>query len=131
MKPTARQKKLLRNVADESFCSGVQDDFGRAPFNDHLPSADPMIALKMKNVMPHVDYWVGNSCLEGREYTAVFWLAEIHKHARFSIHVGNQMVDMGEGNFILFDDRIMHSVCSERVWRGLAYQIPVSHEELK
>jgi len=117
--PSLEQKKHVKSRADGSFCSTVDVSL----FNQETRKIDSAIALRMKNVEPHTDFWVGMD--EPKDYRAFFWLMGIPKYEYLNIQVGNYAKKMYAGDCIEFDDRIMHSVQSNHTWYGIAYQVAV------
>lgn len=120
--PTALQKRLLRDVADDSFTRTLGPDFGDVPFpSSYEIQRETLTALKLKHVEPHSDEWVGHGRVPKR-YAAIFWLVDLPKFHDVIVQVGTQGQRMRAGDWIAFDDRILHCVHSKRIWRGCAYQ---------
>jgi hypothetical protein len=125
---TRTQRKIIKSLADSSFSRQLPMDFlGKFSFPEYEINNTSGIGLKLKHVEPHEDYWTG--CGNPRKHVAIFWLIECPHGARFQIHIGRQKHRMTQGDFIIFDDRIMHSVYSEKTWIGCAYQAVNSKEK--
>ena len=77
-------------------------------------------AFRMRNVVPHTDDYVGIGI--PRSYVAVFWLVDIPNGESLYLQVGRSARNMRQGDFVVFKDSVLHSVISDRVWRGCAYQ---------
>ncbi len=118
--PLKSQLKELRAWADESFCTTASKEFAshfpgfRGFTNDQLP-----ILLKLKNCEPHDDPFLGE---EPPVRRAIFWLMEGGSH-RFYFGCGGKHIKMQPGDFVVFDDSIVHWVMSEKQWRGSASQL--------
>jgi hypothetical protein len=122
-RPTTKQKRIVREIADSSFTALLPIDFGNLPVGTGWRySYGNAIAIKMRCVDPHRDDFVGIGQAP-RKYAAVFWLTSILKYERIAVQVGTKSITMGEGDFMVFDDRVLHCVCSDLVWRGCAYQV--------
>lgn len=123
--PTAEIKKFVKQRADNSFTSTLDEKlFGNLPNTKSLPNIediDSAIALKMKNVEPHTDTWVGSG--NPKKYTSIFWLVSIPKNNYLYIQIGDRAVKMYAGYFVEFDDTVLHSVQSSHTWYGIAYQV--------
>lgn len=141
LKPTRSQVTYLRVYADESFCETPD---GRFDYNIPCPEGyefdeSTVTLITLKNVEPHDDPWVGmdppgwNRGQEdpptGWTYDgpvdrrAVFWVADLPRHQELFLHVGTMAKRMRAGDWVIFDDRILHSVISNRKWYGCAYQL--------
>ena len=118
-----KRVREVRAVANGTFCAVLPDAFGCPPRafvgGELLTGA---LALKFKNVAPHTDPYVGNG-EEPDAYFALFWLVDIPQHEWLWLQVGNESVQMRQGDFVVFDDQVMHSVQSSRQWFGCAWQI--------
>lgn len=120
-KPSAFQKRMLKEYADDSFTAVVPESFGEAPCS--IPwelDRSTGVALRMKCVEPHVDEWLGK--LRPIRHAGMFWLVEIAKFQDLFLQVGKEFRPMREGDFVIFNDGVLHSVCSRRIWRGYACQ---------
>jgi hypothetical protein len=139
--PTAAQVRLVREHADGSFCRTVPQsfDFMNVP---PLPEgyafdSETFTALKLKNVEPHNDTWVGGLPAgvdtSGWEdgppsRRAVFWIIDMARHSHLHIQCGAFSSRMRKGSWVLFDDSVLHCVVSDRTWYGLACQVALKHE---
>lgn len=127
--PTKEQLKLIREFADDSFCQSVPETFGRVPLIEgYAYCARELTALTLKNVEPHDDPWVGHhedgdgdDGPEGRR--AMFWVLAIAGDGAMHFQCGTKATRMTRGSWVLFDDRILHGVYSEKKWFGLAWQL--------
>jgi hypothetical protein len=121
--PTSRQRRILRDIADDSFTRTLPDDFGVVPCGSKWKhDRTTGIALSLKNVQPHTDDWVGSGPLP-RRYAAVFWLVEMPKFEDLILQVGTMAERMRPGDFVVFKDNVLHGVFAIRKWRGCAYQV--------
>jgi len=128
LKPEKFQLHEARAKADESFCNCSSAEFmSNFPvFDGWKPENESPILLKLKNVEPHSDPWVGRS-KEPRARRAIFWLLEGGGQNGFGYKLifgcGAKHIKMVPGDFVVFNDRIDHWVMSEKLWRGAAIQL--------
>lgn len=133
-KPSAKQIKTVRCNANGSFTGTVQDDFGMPEHRLPIPSGyafspGTITALTLKNVEPHTDPWVGHYGKGWRttdgpyDRRALFWITSLPRYKRVDFQCGNAAVKLSMGDFVIFDDRIMHCVLSTAKWHGVAVQI--------
>ena len=123
MEPTPAQRRMIREHGDDQFMGRLPADFGRVPmFEGWAPDAESMVAMKMRCVGPHKDGWVG-SHPDPRRYLSVFGLTKAPIGTDFHLHVRNEQIRMTAGQWVLFNDRLMHSVVAHRLWHGVAYQM--------
>ena len=121
--PTAKQKRITLAIADASFCTTLPNDFGMVPCGRAwMHDRTTCTAIKMKCVEPHKDDWVGSG-RRPRRYAAFFWLVDVRDYESVIVQVGTEAHRMVGGDFLVFDDRVLHSVFARRVWRGIAYQV--------
>jgi hypothetical protein len=121
-KATKAQKELIRRIADDSFSCRIPDEFGDVPATGYDVLHYTGTALAMKNCEPHTDFYDGDeNAVDARR--ALFWVIALPRHAEMHIHVGNAYKRLYEGDYVVFDDSLMHSVQSDRLWRGVAYQL--------
>jgi hypothetical protein len=128
LKPERFQVEEARVKADDSFCAAAS-----AAFINNLPSFDgwenaydTATLLKLRNVEPHSDAWVGRGP-EPRVRRAIFWLLEGGGQSAFGLPLifgcGRKHIKMKPGDFVVFNDSIDHWVMSEKLWRGAAIQL--------
>ena len=123
MQPTAAQRRMIREYGDAQFMGHMPPGFGPVPaFEGWTPDMESMIAIKMCCVGPHKDGWVGSNPAP-RRYLSVFWLTKALIGTDFRLHVRNEQIKMTAGQWVLFNDGLMHSVYAERLWHGVAYQM--------
>ena len=124
-KPTAKQKQIAIKRADASFTEGVPWDFGDLPTGSKwLATTDTGILLKMRNVEPHVDPWLSSAREPAeRKRSALFWVIDLPSFERIHFQCGGQKASLRRGDYVVFNDSIMHCVVAERVWKGCAYQL--------
>jgi hypothetical protein len=121
--PTPAQRRLVRQIADDSFTRRLPHDFGCVPCGRNWKhDATTGIALRLRYVEPHEDDWVGAG-KHPRRYAAVFWLVDMPKFEDLILQVGTVAHRMRPGDFVVFRDSVLHSVFAKRVWRGCAYQV--------
>ena len=121
--PTPAQRRMVREIADDSFTTTLPQDFGSVPCGGAWRhDATTGIALRMRCVEPHQDDWVGAG-KKPRRYAAVFWLVDMPKFEDLILQVGTVSHSMRPGDFVVFKDSVLHSVFAKRVWRGCAYQV--------
>ena len=121
--PTAAQRRILREIADNTFTTSLPTNFGSVPCgNAWKYESETGIALRMRCVEPHQDDWVGAG-KKPRRYAAVFWLVEMPNFEDLILQVGTVVCRMRPGDFVVFKDSVLHSVFARRVWRGCAYQV--------
>lgn len=141
---TATREQLVhaRKRADESFCataSPVFDDAGLPTFENWKPGCSTTL-LKLANVEPHDDPWVGshkdvldfnnppqgfNQFGEPLERLAIFWLLEVKSrlHDRIRFYTEGKWIQLKAGQFVVFDDSKTHAVMAESKWVGAAWQL--------
>jgi hypothetical protein len=121
-KPRPWQLKEAVANADESFCTTASDDFAeQLPVVDNrVPQGFPIL-LKLKTVEPHSDPWVGYSDDEPirPDRLAIFWLLK----GDLCLQVANDYTRMQAGDFVLFNDALVHSVVATKTWLGAAWQL--------
>jgi hypothetical protein len=87
--------------------------------SDNLHYAKPTgILLKLKNVEPHTD---ALQMLLGPDEThagSVFGLLS----GRVTLQVGGEALRLKAGDWVYFDDQILHCVLADRKWVGVAIQ---------
>ena len=121
--PTPAQRRMVREIADDSFTTTLPQHFGSVPCGSKWQhDATTGIALRMRCVEPHQDDWVGAGKYQ-RRYAAVFWLLDMPKFEDLILQVGTVAQRMRPGDFVVFKDSVLHSVFAKRVWRGCAYQV--------
>jgi len=120
--PTPAQRRILREIADDSFTMSLPIDFGNVPCGEKWkPDMSTSTAICMRNVVPHTDDWIGANPVP-RRHANVFWLVDIPNREGLYLQVGGVARFMRQGDFVVFKDSVLHSVISDRVWRGCAYQ---------
>lgn len=121
--PTPAQRRMVREIADDSFTTTLPQDFGCVPCGSKWRhDATTGVALRMRCVEPHTDDWVGAGKYP-RRYAAVFWVVDLPRFEELFLQVGTEAKRMRAGDFVVFKDSVLHSVISKRVWRGCAYQV--------
>ena len=122
-KPTPDQRRIVHKIADDSFRRTLPDDFGALPCGDEYSHEwdtwGTAVALRLKAVTPHQDPWLGDS-REPAKRCALFWLIS---GADVWLQVGGVAVRMQPGDYVVFDDAVMHCVVADHVWRGVACQM--------
>lgn len=121
--PTAAQRRMIREIADDSFATTLPQDFGSMPCGSGWKhDITTGVALRMRSVEPHTDDWLGDGKYP-RLCAAVFWLVDLSKFDHIFLQVGTEARRMQLGDFVVFKDSVLHSVISNHVWRGCAYQV--------
>lgn len=114
--------KLAKEQATSDFCATTH----AGQIEQHLPflpsgyeySINSGVLLKVKNVEPHRDFDVGFDC----KWTGgCFGVLSTTKQTY--IQVGNEHLELQKGDWILFDDDILHSLQSAVTIYGLAVQV--------
>ena len=98
---------------------------GFPTFEGFRPADKFALLLRLKNVEPHNDPWVGMGS-EPRKRRAIFWLLNGGRSSnRRIVHFGcgGKIVTMRPGDFVVFNDARTHWVMSGRVWYGAAAQL--------
>ena len=86
--------------------------------------------LKCRNVEPHKDSEVGSKPPKGYRFCGgAFGL--LASSGNIVLQVGNDCERLRPGDWVMFDDSILHGVYAERVWYGLALQIAKKVNERK
>lgn len=121
--PTPAQRRMVRDIAEDSFTATLPQDFGSVPCGSKWRhDATTGIVLRMRCVEPHTDDWVGAGKYP-RRYAAVFWVVDLPRCEELFLQVGTEAKRLRAGDFVVFKDSVLHSVISKRVWRGCAYQV--------
>lgn len=79
------------------------------------------VVLRGKNIEPHRDSDVGITPKGYRFWGGVFGL--LSGADSITLQVGDASIRMNQGDWVMFDDSILHGVYSDKVWYGLAVQI--------
>lgn len=122
LKPSRLFLKTVKGYADDSFTSAITDDI-----TEFLPKIDRWVpwittnvCLRMKCVTAHMDDDVRPDFPKRRNPRRnLFWLmggGPVH------LHVANDQKVLIPGEWVLFDDNLMHSVIAYKTWFGLAVQ---------
>ena len=127
MPPSKQQLDQLRRLADESFCAISNEEFMRIvpSFEGWQPAEVGATLLKLKNVEPHDDPWVGRGA-QPRVRRAIFWLmhgGESYSGRGVYFGCGRHSVHLKPGEFVVFNDTVKHWVMSHKQWRGAAWQL--------
>lgn len=135
LKPTKQQIRVAKQIGDSSFTASLfEKDFTTFP-EGGIPSPSlvedawkdyirTMIFLKMKNVEPHTDTYVGYHDLQEHDvFASLFWVLEARKP--LYLHVGPNSASLKAGSWVLFADTVTHSVISDATWVGCATQVLV------
>ena len=134
-KPTKEQVKIAKSVGDSSFTACLNQDKFSAFSQDLIPTPSAvndswdnfiktLIFLKMKNVEPHTDPYVGNVELEEHDvFASLFWVLDARKPLH--LQVGPHSASLKAGSWVLFADTVTHSVISDATWVGCATQVLV------
>ena len=130
MQPSKLQLDEIKKHADSSFCATSS-----AEFMTNFPTLDgwtadatasKAILLKLKNVVPHDDEWVGSRPIP-KSRRAIFWLlaggASHEQPVGVHFGCGRQTVFLKPGDFVVFNDAITHWVMSDKIWFGAAIQL--------
>lgn len=124
-------KKLAEHAkyGDDSFCMTVNGDF----YDEFCPlpkgyvyDYQTAIRLKMRNVEPHTDFQL-NDTPEGYEYAGSVFCAMTMRCPYIYLQVGESYVKLSKGQWVMFDDRILHSVIAEKEWSGVSVQVFRKH----
>jgi len=112
-----------RNFATSDFMAGFDDDdvFPHLPKlpDGYIYSPDSGVALTLKCVDAHRDDPIGCT-VKGYKYAGgVFGLTKGY----CTLHVGNEYERLGPGDWVMFNDNIVHSVFATAKWYGFAVQI--------
>jgi hypothetical protein len=128
LRPDRSQIDECRVKADGSFCTGSSKGFMKnfPTFDGWVPAEEFATLLKLRNVEPHDDHFVGRG-KEPRVRRAIFWLLEGGGQdildQRLIFGCGRQHFKMKPGDFVVFNDKIDHWVMSQQMWRGAAVQL--------
>jgi hypothetical protein len=131
-KPTAYQRRIVRCIADDTFTTRLPPDFfGKGDVPERagwMVDKSSAVALRLRYVEPHNDEWAGGWPMP-RRYSAMFWLVDLPR-STIVLHVGNMSQQMQEGDYVVFDDQVMHSLFSSKTWRGCAFQmVPIRRKK--
>jgi hypothetical protein len=111
-------KRALKN-ADDSFSYGFREHHLLPDLpKGYKYASDTGFSVFTQLIGPHQDEYVGMN--DEESYAgSVFGIVT----GELWFHVGIEAIEMHAGDFVLFDSRIMHSVISEKKWRGVAVQV--------
>ena len=135
LKPTKEQVKIAEKRGDSSFTSSMNADDFPIFAKELIPTSGliddtwdnyirTLIFLKMKNVEPHTDTYVGYREQEEHSvFASLFWVLAARKPLH--LHVGSHSAALKAGSWALFADSVMHSVISDSTWVGCATQVLV------
>lgn len=131
--PSKQHLLEAKKNADESFCVVSSAEFlaGCPQINGWVPAERGATLLTLKNVEPHEDPWVGMASDEHdfdgpKNRRALFWVLAVSGHAvngHIHFQCGRKAERLAPGDWVVFDDRIMHSVITDRKWYGAASQL--------
>lgn len=120
--------KVCKKRGTDDFCEPfdeMDEEFDLLPplprGYEYLPYSG--LLLKMNGgVQPHTDCHSGRIPPDDYEHVGnVFGLVVCNYD--FHIQVANDMRHMNSGDWIFFDDRLMHCVVTKNTWMGIAVQV--------
>lgn len=124
--PLKQQLKELRVNADGSFVIPSSHEFAAYfPIFRGFEQANNPLLLKLKNCEPHDDPWVGKG-EEPNVRRSIFWLMDNSNYCFFGC--GEKHIKMHSGDFVVFDDSVVHWVMAEKQWRGASVQLQLIEE---
>lgn len=115
---------LARQSADDSFTAGISC----GAIKGYLPKLPPGffysensgVLLKVKNVSPHDDSPVGDLVESWRGST---FCVLTDPGPNCYLQVGLEHLKLQKGDWVMFDDRILHSLQSTKTLLGLSIQL--------
>ncbi|MEK6842743.1 MAG: hypothetical protein AABX84_02910 [Nanoarchaeota archaeon] len=118
--PTRIQKKSIKEVlknceSDENFIADKEFLLNYPKYKNKICCSE-MVFFHEKNVLPHTDATENE---EIDKLNTLFWLIQ----GTLYLQVGESFVKMKSGNFVAFNDGILHSVLADRKWVGTAWSI--------
>lgn len=114
---------IVKNRGDDQFispvtCDEVQHLLPPLP-NGFFYSEHSGVLLKLRNVSPHFDDAVGR--LVGNWRGSMFAL--LSNAGECYLHVGEDHCKLEKGDWVIFDDAILHSLQAEKQVLGMSIQI--------
>jgi hypothetical protein len=126
LKPTKELKRLISQRATNNFMSHfrkTQEEIDA--FKDLPPLVFPLVYdyrttsyLRGKSVSPHIDPVL----IEAKVVRSMFWVTKKKTQHPIYLQVGHEYAHIGQYDFVVFDDSILHSVSSDGEWEGIAIQ---------
>ena len=125
-KPTKEIKKLVISKCTKDFTScfkGSDEEFLAFIALPELPHGlqyvrETAIYLTGKSIEPHKD-----PNLTGKEFTrGMFWVTRKKTKESIYIQVESDSQRIDEGDYVIFDDSLLHCITCDGVWEGIAIQ---------
>ena len=126
LKPTKELKRLISSRATNDFMSHFRKTPEEIDAFKDLPKLNSGLVydfkttlyLRGKSVAPHEDPNLTNSNV----VRSMFWVTKKKTKHPIYLQVGNRYTHIDEHDFVVFDDSVLHSVCSDGEWEGIAIQ---------
>lgn len=129
LKPTKAQlAEARRRAVMHEFCNVASEEFNyfcpEMRIYGESTHFHETVLLKSKSVQPHTDPWLGSGLLaDCNTQRNIFWLMHSLSGSPIYLQVGNDARKMYPGDWVVFDDSVMHSVVSDVTWLGAATQV--------
>ena len=126
-KPTKQIKRLVSSKCTKDFTScfeNTQEEklaFSEFPNLPHGLIYDNTTALYLtgKSIAPHRD----PNLIIGKEFVrGMFWVTRKKSREPIYIQVENEFKEIKEGEFVIFQDYLLHCITSDGIWEGVAVQ---------
>jgi hypothetical protein len=127
LEPSKAQLVKLQVSATTDFTERAPKEFFQPTLDmmlygeEHTEFETPVL-IKGKNVYPHTDPWCGRRP-EPIERRNLFWLAKYPRDRYLEFYYGNDSCRMTGGDWVIFDDSIVHSLISKYTWYGMILEL--------
>jgi hypothetical protein len=126
LKPTKELKRLISQRATNDFMSHFRKTQEEIDAFKDLPKLNSGLVydykttlyLRGKSVAPHID----EDFIEAKVVRSMFWVTKKKTQHPIYLQVGHEYAHIGQYDFAVFDDSILHSVSSDGEWEGIAIQ---------
>lgn len=121
-KPSKSHLIVAREHGGDSLDEKPPGEFyNGAPEVPGFERAENGCLIKMDRcVMPHTDHWLQDFGRGPRMQRSLFWVLE--GNVQFKVD-GARHIEMGAGDFVVFDHRREHMVLADGEWLGAAWQL--------
>ena len=128
LKPSKEQIARIKGLATNDFTRIVSAEFFQPTLDmmlygeKHTEFESNATLVKGKNISPHTDPWCGKYP-EPIERRNLFWLAKYPRDRYLEFYYGNDSCRMTGGDWVIFDDSIVHSLISKYTWYGMILEL--------
>lgn len=128
LKPSKEILARIKGLATTDFTRIVPANFFQPTLDmmlygeKHTEFETSVTLIKGKNVVPHTDPWCGKYP-EPIERRNLFWLTHCSPNSHVEFYHGNESTRLFAGDWVIFDDTIVHSVASKYLWYGMILEL--------